>query len=228
MNGNRDFMNMKNLCNHLVESKVIYSEKVFNTMLKVDRSLYCPSNPYYDHSQYINYNVVISAPHIHGHALEALKDYCKPNSRVLDIGFGSGYLTVALSKLMDDQGLVVGIEHIPQLCEFGINNIKKKEKKLIDDKKIILLQADGRLGCPSYAPFNAIHVGAVAKELPQVFLDQLAPGGRLFIPIGKTDYDQTIWIVDKDLNGKINIQKTWGVCYVPLTSAKEQLTNSSN
>ena len=55
---------------------------------------------------------------------------------------------------------------------------------------------DGRLGFPSLAPYNAIHVGAAAPELPQHLVDQLAPGGRLVVPIGKEHSSQNLEVVN--------------------------------
>ena len=197
-------------------------------MCNLDRANYCPNNPYHDRAQNINYNVVISAPHIHGEVLELVRDKIKPGCKVLDIGFGSGYLTVALSKMMQDKGVVYGIEHIPQLFDFGKTNIMKKDGKLLEEGKIVLIQGDGRNGLPNHAPFDIIQVGAAAKELPQTLVEQLAPGGRLVIPLGPNQNNQHIWVVDKDKNGKINAHPTMGVCFVPLTSAKEQLSGGGN
>ncbi len=61
---------------------------------------------------------------------------------------------------MSDQGIVVGIEHIPQLYSFGLENISKSHSQLLDDKKIILVEGDGRLGYKEQALYNCIHVGA--------------------------------------------------------------------
>jgi protein-L-isoaspartate(D-aspartate) O-methyltransferase len=61
---------------------------------------------------------------------------------------------------MNDKGVVVGIEHISQLYQKGYNNVCKSHEKLIKDKKIILLENDGRLGVTEYAPYDCIHVGA--------------------------------------------------------------------
>jgi protein-L-isoaspartate(D-aspartate) O-methyltransferase len=82
-------------------------------MKQVDRADFIANNPYMDSPQSISYNATISAPHMHCHALECLRDYLTPGSHALDVGFGSGYLTVAMSKMMNDSGTVVGIEHIP-------------------------------------------------------------------------------------------------------------------
>ena len=199
-------------------------------MIKVDRADFIEKDPYFDNSQYLGYNVVISAPHMHAHALEYLypalnnfQNYNPKNFRFLDIGSGSGYLTVCLSKLINDQGIVVGIEHIPELYLKGKRNIEKHHKRLLDEKKIILLNCDGRNGYKELGPYQLIHVGAAAEKIPQVLVDQLAKGGRMFIPIGLDDNDQWIYVVDKDLNGNITAKKTLSVCYVLLTSKEKQL-----
>jgi protein-L-isoaspartate(D-aspartate) O-methyltransferase len=62
--------------------------------------------------------------------------------------------------MMDDSGTVVGIEHIPELFKKGVKNVAKSHQSLIDSKKIILLEGDGRKGAEEYGPFNCIHVGA--------------------------------------------------------------------
>ena len=221
---------MKSLLNQLCQDKVIKSQIVYNTMLQVDRADFIEKDPYCDDSQFLGYNVVISAPHMHAYALEYLypalnnfKNFNQSNFRFLDIGSGSGYLTVCLSKLINDLGTVVGIEHIPELYLKGENNIKKRHKKLLDDKKIILKNCDGRNGCKELGPYQLIHVGAAAEKVPKILVDQLDCGGRMFIPIGLNPDDQWIYVVDKDFNGKVSIKKTISVCYVLLTSKEKQL-----
>ena len=85
------------------------------------------------------------------------------------------------------------------------------------------MNGDGRKGCPEYGPYDCIHVGAAAAQLPQPLVDQLANGGRLVIPVGEQRGSQYICIIDKDRNGKISQRKTVGVAYVPLTSVNKQL-----
>ena len=213
---------MKGLCDKLFRNGDIKCEKVYNAMLEVDRKDFAPVFPYEDSPQSINYNVTISAPHMHAYCLELLKDHLKEGNKALDVGFGSGYLTVAMSKMMKDKGVVVGIEHIKELCEFAEENISKNNKKLLDSKTIILIEGDGRLGYKESGPYNCIHVGAAADELPQPLIDQLANGGRLVIPVG-IQGNQYINVVDKDENGKISVSEEWGVRYVPLTSVEKQL-----
>ncbi len=73
---------------------------------------------------------------LHAYCLEALKDFLKPGNKAIDVGTGSGYLPVAMSKMMNDEGLVVRIEHMKELYNFGIQNISKHHKNLLDNKKI--------------------------------------------------------------------------------------------
>ena len=215
---------MQYLLDHLKHDGFIKTQKVYDSLMKVDRADFTKNYPYADSPQSIGYNVTISAPHMHAYCLELLKDHLKIGGKALDVGFGSGYLTVAMSKMMDDKGTAVGIEHIQQLCNFANQNISKHHKDLLDSKKVILVHGDGRKGCAQYGPYDCIHVGAAAAQLPQALVDQLAKGGRLVIPVGEQGGAQYINIIDKDSNGKISIRKTLGVSYVPLTSEKKQLS----
>ena len=215
--------NMTELCSELVDEKWIVSRTVYDVMMQVDRGDFAPSNPYQNFPQRIGYNVVISAPLLHAYCLELLKDYLIEGSTVLDIGFGSGYLTVAMSKMMKDKGKVIGIEHIKDLYDWGISNMNKHHKSLIDNKQIELVLGDGRLGYKSRAPYKCIHVGAAARQVPNEIVEQLACGGRLVMPLGIPN-DQYIYCIDKDLNGKITFTKGLSVCYVSLTSVKNQLS----
>ena len=217
---------MKELCEELVNKQWIINQKVYDVMMQVDRADFAPTNPYENNPQCIGYNVVISAPLLHSYCLEALKDFLTEGSNALDIGFGSGYLTVAMSKMMNDKGCVVGIEHIKELYDFGVQNINKNHKNLIENKSIELILGDGRLGYKEKAPFKCIHVGAASMEVPKEFIEQLACGGRLVMPLGPQG-DQYIYLIDKDLNGNINYTKGLSVRYVPLTSAQNQLNNIS-
>ena len=213
---------MGELCSELIDEKWIQSRKVYDVMMQVDRADFAPTKPYQNFPQRIGYNVVISAPLLHAYCLEALKDYLTEGSTVLDIGFGSGYLTVAMSKMMNDKGKVIGIEHIKDLYNWGIDNMNKNHSDLIKNKKIELVLGDGRQGYRNKAPYKCIHVGAASRQVPDEILDQLAFGGRLVMPLGVPN-DQYIYCIDKDLKGKINITKGLSVCYVSLTSVKNQL-----
>ena len=220
-------ISMNNLCTELQNEKWIISEKVNQVMHQVDRKDFAPSNPYQNFPQDIGCNVVISAPLLHAYCLEALNGYLQEGCTALDVGFGSGFLTVAMSKMMNDKGCVVGIEHIKDLYVFGEENIKKHHKNLLDNKNIELTLGDGRNGYKEKAPYRCIHVGAAAMEVPQELLNQLDKGGRLVMPLGPTG-NQYIYAFDKDLEGNITWQKGLSVCYVPLTSPEIQLNINNN
>jgi protein-L-isoaspartate(D-aspartate) O-methyltransferase len=210
------------LINDLKDERVITSPEVIEAMLAVDRADYTNDNPYYDSPQRIGYNVTISAPHMHARALELLKDHVANGSRVLDVGSGSGYLTVCFAKMMKKKDAVVyGIEHIPELVQKSITSIKATpDRELLDSGKLVIKEGDGRKGMPEFAPFDAIHVGAAAPTMPQDLVDQLAPGGRMVIPVGTSCQD--FLQVDKDQDGKVNIKKLLGVRYVPLCDREKQ------
>ena len=216
---------MEELCDELEKEKWIISPEVRSAMMKVDRADFAPTNPYQNFPQPIPCHVVISAPLLHAYCLEAMKDYLKEGSTVLDVGFGSGYLTVAMSKMMNDKGCVIGIEHMKEIYEFGTKNILIHHKNLLDEKKIELYLGDGRTYFKDKPLFKCIHVGAAAVEPPKEFLDQLDVGGRLVIPLGTKNYnssDQFIYFIDKLPNGQYNYTKGLSVRYVDLTTVEMQ------
>ena len=213
---------MKELCEELRKNKEVTSDKVIDCLMKIDRADFAPRNHYQNRAQSIPCNVVISAPHLHGYCLQALENFLTEGSNVLDIGFGSGYLTVAMSKMMNDKGCVVGIEHMKELYDLGKQNISKKYKDLLDTKKIELILGDGRLGYKAKAPYKCIHVGAGSEEIPRELFNQLEIGGRLLIPLGSSG-NQYIHFIDKTSETEFKDSIGWSVCYVPLTSKEEQI-----
>ena len=184
-------------------------------MMAVDRVDFAPINPYQNYPQPIPCDKTISAPLLHGYCLELLQDYLTEGNTVLDVGFGSGYLTVAMSKMMNDKGCVVGIEINKTLYDFGKNNISKHHKKLIDSKNIELILGDAKKGYAQKAPYKCIHVGVSALEPPKILLEQLAVGGRLIMPLGELG-DQFIYAIDKIKNNKIVYSQGLSVRYGPL------------
>ena len=206
---------MKELLDELLRDNWVTSQKVYISMMAVDRADFAPTNPYQNYSQPIPCDKTISSPLLHGYCLELLKDYLTEGNTVLDVGFGSGYLTVAMSKMMNDKGCVVGIEINKNLYDFGKNNILKHHKKLIDSKNIELILGDAKKGYAQKAPYKCIHVGVSALEPPKILLEQLAVGGRLIMPLGERG-DQFIYAIDKIKNNKIVYSKGLSVCYGPL------------
>ena len=219
------------LIKNIMNKNAFKNFKVGISMLEVDRKDFSEENPYEDSPQRIGFNVNISAPHMHAYALEYLSEFCTENARILDIGSGSGYLTCALSAMTNYKGFVVGVEHIQELINKSINNIRKNHGDLLDNKKIVFVNSDGRLGCKKFAPYKAIHVGAAVEEIPDELLQQLDYGGRMFIPVGKekkekTDKGQYIYIVDKDMKGNITKKPILPVSYGMLTDVESQLNKN--
>jgi protein-L-isoaspartate(D-aspartate) O-methyltransferase len=245
------------LVDALVRNRVLKTKKVIDAMRRVDRGNYClpfsGESAYEDHPLPIGSNATISAPHMHAACLELAHDRIKENSRVLDVGSGSGYLTSCFAAMLDHHDtyaagsiraeevedrrpglndtnypIVVGVEHIQELVDFSIENTKKdgKGKYLAGPEPLVVLKlADGREGYPPYAPFDVIHVGAASPEKPTKLLKQLANGGRLICPVG-TGW-QSLRVYNKDEKGNVSEFDAMGVSYVPLTSAKAQTERSS-
>ena len=125
--------------------------------------------------------------------------------------------------MMDDKGIVVGVEHIKELYNKSIENISKHHSNLLKEGKVILQNCDGKKGFKEKAPYQAIHVGAAAAEIPKDLYEQLDKNGRMFIPVGGQYESQYIYIIDKDSNGNITEKKVMSVNYVPLTTVEKQI-----
>ncbi|KAI0828699.1 Pcmt1-prov protein [Trametes gibbosa] len=216
---------------NMANAEIITSERVTSAMMQVDRAHYVrlAHAAYEDSPQQIGHGATISAPHMHAHAAERLLSFLKPGARVLDVGSGSGYLSAVLYHLLQDphnarskDSKVVGIEHVPELVQWSVGNLRKDGLgAALDDGKIKMIVGDGRKGLLEDGPYDAIHVGAAAPSLPAELVEQLARPGRMFIPVGT--HTQQIMQVDKDADGNITEKPLFNVLYVPLTDRVKQV-----
>lgn len=230
------------LFNSLLQQKFISCPLITQVLSSVDRVDFVREGSeelaYYDSPISIGYNVTISAPHMHAFALETLKDKLKTAKRCLDVGSGTGYLTLAFAKMMlhhqkldvGEPGEVVsyGVEHIPELVKLSKENIKKSHGDFLERKVVQIFEEDGREGLPSHGPYDCIHVGAAVYEgkgIVEALVNQLSLGGRLVAPIG-TPESQDFVTIDKNTDGEISIEKHIGVRYVPLCSKNQQINDN--
>ncbi|KAG5920617.1 hypothetical protein E4U42_006146 [Claviceps africana] len=224
------------LVENMWRNGLITDQRAKEAFLKVDRAHYAPVSPYEDSPQPIGHQATISAPHMHAMAIENLMSYLVPSEtspapRVLDIGSGSGYLTHLMAELVGSRGLVVGLEHIAALQHLGESNMRKSSegKELLASGKVKFRLGDGRLGLNESArigeekhgtAWDAIHVGACAKELHGDLIRQLKAPGCMFIPIEDDESGdmQSVWRISKDKHGIISKKNICGVKYVKLTN----------
>jgi protein-L-isoaspartate(D-aspartate) O-methyltransferase len=217
---------VQSLVSALRKNGLLPSSRIYEAMLKVDRSDFCLDqlDAYADAPQPIGYGATISAPHMHARALELLDNVLQPGCRVLDVGSGSGYLVAVMAQLVIPGGQVYGIDHIPQLVDWSIDNMKKHQEDLVNTGVVQLQVADGFRGLEGAGPFDAIHVGAAAPELPEKLVQQLKVGGRMVIPVGT--YSQVLMTVDKRGDGSTVVKTQDYVRFVPLIDKSKQLATA--
>ena len=189
-------------------AKGIRDQRVLEAMLTVPRELFVPESEqkwaYNDGPLSIDYGQTISQPYIVALMSELLA--LKGDERVLEIGTGSGYQAAILAKLARE---VYSIERHEPLKQGAEETLKKLGIEHVEIKL-----GDGTSGWPEHAPYDGIIVTAGAPDAPQPLLEQLAPEGRLVIPIGSA-HQQTLKVIQR----KKDKYKKQAVCecrFVPL------------
>lgn len=171
--------------------------------LFVDEAL--ASRAYEDSALPIGFGQTISQPWIVARMTEALLEGA-PVLNVLEVGTGCGYQTAVLAPLV---GKVYSIERIGPLLERA-----RQRTKELEIKNVRFRHGDGAQGWPAYAPFDGILVAAAPHAIPATLLEQLAPAGRMIVPIGAEGDQQLVRITRKE--GGFHREKLGAVAFVPL------------
>jgi protein-L-isoaspartate(D-aspartate) O-methyltransferase len=155
----------------------------------------------------IGHGQTISQPYIVAIMTELV--HPTPQSRVLEVGTGSGYQAAVLAEIV---GKVYTMEIIEPL---GVQARKRLQRLGYDNVEVKV--GDGYYGWPEHGPYDAIVVTAAASHVPPPLVRQLKPGGRMIIPVGSSFMVQQLVMVEKDEAGEIVTRQLLPVAFVPLT-----------
>lgn len=196
-----------------LEAQGIHSRQVLERIASVPRHLFVDealaSRAYEDTALPIGLGQTISQPFVVARMTESLLEDFE-GEKVLEIGTGCGYQTAVLAPLVKE---IYTVERIPEL-------LRKSRQRLrnLDIYNVRFRQGDGWEGWRKYGPYDGIIVAAAAPELPQKLLDQLAPHGRMVIPVGPVGRQELTRITREDDHFA---RTTLGaVSFVPLVPGK--------
>jgi len=193
-----------------------FSALVMKAMKSVPRHMFIedvePYAAYANRPAPIGHGQTISQPYIVALMTELLD--LGPTDRVLEVGGGCGYQTAILAEIAEE---VFSVELIHALADAATTRLTKMGY----GDKVHIRQGDGYQGWPEEAPFDAIIVTAAPKQIPDALLKQLAPGGRLVIPVGREHGAQMLHLVtraDVSTSPEDEFQETavLPVAFVPL------------
>lgn len=191
----------------------IRDEKVLEAMMRVPRERFVEKglgfSAYDDTPLPIGFQQTISQPFIVARMIEILRAG-RELGRTLEVGAGCGYQAAVLSFLATE---VYAVERIRPLLDRAKENLRP-----FRFANVRLKYADGSLGLPEAAPFDTIIVAAAAREVPLALKQQLAPGGRMMIPLGSSD--QRLILVERQGN-VFKESRFEAVRFVPLLNGME-------
>ena len=189
----------------------IVDPRVLDAMRDVPREDFVPpeyiDRAYDDGPLTIGHEQTISQPYMVALMTQALR--LGPEAHVLEVGTGSGYQAAVLAALVRD---VVSVERIPELAAAARARLGR-----LNIANVTVIDGDGSGGWPEGAPYDAILVTAAAPTVPSVLTHQLAPGGRMVIPVGKRR-KQMCLLVTREPNG-IETRELTACVFVPLRGA---------
>ena len=187
----------------------IHSQAVLDVMRTTPRHIFVDealaSRAYEDTALPIGYNQTISQPYIVARMTEVLLGGDNVE-RILEVGTGSGYQTAILAQLVES---VFTVECITELQAKARQRLRQ-----LNLKNISFSHSDGNWGWKQYAPYDGIIVTAAPEQVPDELLQQLAEGGRLVIPSGKTG-EQRLRLIVREGENFTETMLDW-VSFVPL------------
>lgn len=193
---------------HQLRARGIDDGRVLDLMAEIPREAFMPPErrhtAYCDGAQPIGLGQTISQPYVVALMTQALN--VRPDHRVLEIGTGSGYQTAILARLADH---VYSIERLEDLTARA-----RKVLRRLQVDNVTLHVGDGTLGWDRHAPFDRVLCGAGSPDVPPDWIDQLADGGRIVLPVGSRQHQQLIQ-VDKR-GDRIERSSLCEVRFVPL------------
>ncbi len=149
----------------------------------------------------------ISQPYIVAEMTRLAK--VRPGDRVLEVGSGSGYQAAVLAEITPH---VYTIEIVGALARTARETLRR-----LGYDGVKVRHGDGYKGWPEHAPFHAVVVTCGAPSVPEPLVDQLAPGGRMIIPVGPDGGVQNLLVVEKSRDGETTTRNIMPVRFVPLT-----------
>lgn len=152
----------------------------------------------------------ISQPYIVAAMTQMLRP--RPDMRVLEVGTGCGYQAAILAECVAE---VWSVERIPELADAAAARLRR-----LGYANVQVRAGDGSLGWSEHAPYDGILVTAAATEIPSALIDQLAPGGRMAVPVGAGRFEQALTLVTKDEDGNVSEMRGLPVAFVPLITGK--------
>ena len=161
---------------------------------------------YGDHPLPIEAGQTISQPYIVALMIHAAE--IGEGDTVLEVGAGSGYAAAVMSRIAEK---VIGIERQHELVEVATERLKR-----LGYDNVAIVEGDGTRGCPDHAPFDAILAAASGSHVPRPLIEQLAPNGRIVMPVGDPGWVQELVKVTKQDDGILKQENLGGVRFVPL------------
>jgi protein-L-isoaspartate(D-aspartate) O-methyltransferase len=161
---------------------------------------------YGDHPLPIEAGQTISQPYIVALMIKAAA--IKPGAKVLEVGAGSGYAAAVMSRIASR---VIAIERQHELVE-----VAQERMRRLGYDNVAIVEADGTKGWPDEAPYDAILAAASGSHVPRPLIDQLAPGGRIVMPVGDPGWVQKLVKVTKGADGSLQQSDLGDVRFVPL------------